>query len=483
MNLKLVEAGVEGDRDQAGMVEEQSHRAETALTPREIVAELDRYIISQEQAKRAVAVAMRNRWRRLHVPEEMRDEITPKNIIMIGPTGVGKTEISRRLAKLARAPFIKVEASKFTEVGYVGRDVESIIRDLVEISLQLVRAEERSKVLAKAQAVAEERLLDLLLPDSAPSDLKPVSQRVGVGDGAEVGEGRRSTRDKLLQLLRAGKLEERLVEIETTKQVQTHLEIVGPPGFGEVEGQLKEIFSNMIPRGKEKRRLPVSDARKILIQEAQEGLIDQEFVTREAVRRTEQSGIVFVDEVDKICASAGHSKGPDISREGVQRDLLPIVEGTTVNTRYGAIRTDHILFVASGAFHLVKPSDLMPEFQGRFPIRVELGSLSAEHFERILTEPENALTKQYVALLKTEGVELEFTSDAIRELSVLTAEVNSRTENIGARRLHTLLEKLLEDLSFRADSSAGERVVIDQKYVRNRLADVVKDVDLSRFIL
>ncbi len=441
------------------------------LTPAEIVTELDRYIIAQEEAKRAVAVAIRNRWRRLRVSPEMRDEITPKNIIMIGPTGVGKTEISRRLAKLTNAPFVKVEASKFTEVGYVGRDVESIIRDLMEISCNLVREEERAKVIEKASELAEEQLLDLLLPNSGDVEGAP-----GIPESG-------TTREKLRELLRAGKLDSRLVEVETQRQMTTHLEILGPPGMGDVEGQLKEMFSQIIPKQREKKKLNVKDAKKVLTEEAQESLIENERVTRLALRRAEQLGIVFIDEIDKICGRDGSTRGPDVSREGVQRDLLPLVEGCTVSTKYGPVRTDHILFISSGAFHFTRPSDLMPEFQGRFPIRVELKSLSAEHFERILSEPENALTKQYVALLKTEDVELSFTPDGIREIAELTQLVNEKTENIGARRLHTLLEKLLEELSFSAQEYRGKTVVINRDYVRSRLNDIVQDVDLSRFIL
>ena len=444
--------------------------ADGELTPKQIVAELDRYVISQNEAKKAVAIAMRNRQRRLKVGSDMRDEITPKNIIMIGPTGVGKTEISRRLAKLSKAPFVKVEASKFTEVGYVGRDVESIIRDLTEVSYNLVREEERKSVALRAEEMAQEHLLDLLLPVSRPDDVSevPVSS---------------ATRNKLRKLLFEGKLEDRIVEIETSRPMPTHLEILGPPGFGEVEGQIKEMFSSMVPRAKERRSLSVSEARKVLIAESQESLIDHEKVSQRALLRAEQTGIVFIDEIDKISGSESRGKGPDVSREGVQRDLLPLVEGTTVNTKYGQVSTDHILFIASGAFHFSRPSDLMPEFQGRFPIRVELKSLTRDHFVRILTEPKNALVKQYKELLKTEGVDLSFTEDAVLEIARLTEEVNSRTENIGARRLHTLLEKLLEDLSFDADERSGESVEIDCKYVTSRLSDIASDADLSRFIL
>jgi len=447
---------------------------ESCLTPREIVGELDKYVIGQEDAKRAVSIALRNRWRRLRAPKEIRDEIAPKNIIMIGPTGVGKTEISRRLAKLAGAPFVKVEASKFTEVGYIGRDVESIVRDLVEVAHSIERNVGREQVRSKAEARAEELLLDVLLPPSSAAHTAGEASNGGTAN---------PTREKLRQLLREGKLDERIVEIEVNKQYSTQLEIVGPPGFAEVEGQLKDMFTNMIPKQKETRKLPVTEARDVLISDVQESLIDQEQVSKNALRRAEQSGIVFIDEIDKICGSSAGSKGPDVSREGVQRDLLPLVEGSTVQTKYGPIKTDHILFIASGAFHIAKPSDLMPEFQGRFPIRVELSSLSAEHFTRILTEPKNALTKQYEALLATERIELVFDSDAIDEIAKLTAEVNERTENIGARRLHTLLEQVLDELSYNAPDQAGTSVTITRDYVLEQLSDIVKDVDLSRYIL
>jgi len=456
--------------DSAIVVVEDTIVGESTLTPQQIVDELDRFVIAQSDAKRAVAIALRNRYRRLRVSEDIREEITPKNIIMIGPTGVGKTEISRRLAKLAGAPFVKVEASKFTEVGYVGRDVESIVRDLVEVANNLVREEERQKVTEKARGVVEERLLDVLLPDSEEKQ-----------NGNATGENQ--TREKLRNLLRAGKLDDRIVEIETQRQVNTHLEIMGPPGFAEVEGQIKEMFSNMIPKSKERRKLPLKEAREALMKEAQEDLIDHAEVARRALRRAEQGGIVFIDEIDKICGSGGAGKGPDVSREGVQRDLLPLVEGCTVSTKYGPVKTDHVLFIASGAFHFSKPSDLMPEFQGRFPIRVELKSLSAEHYVKILTEPQNALTKQYQALLATEGVFLEFTTDGVEEIARLTEEVNSKTENIGARRLHTLLERLLDEVSFSASEMKDTRVTVNCNYVKDKLNNIVDDVDLSRFIL
>ena len=452
-----------------------------ALTPEQIVRELDRYVIGQDEAKRAVAIALRNRWRRLQVVEKIREEITPKNIIMIGPTGVGKTEISRRLAKLAQAPFVKVEASKFTEVGYVGRDVESIIRDLVETAHNLVREEARVAVTERAQLVVEERLLDALLPGDRGANTEP-SDEGFILDSSASGT---STRERLRELLRQGKLEARVIEIETQKAVQTHLEVVGPHGFGgEIEGQLKEMFTNLIPKPKERKKIPVAEARTALMLEAQDSLIDPELLSKLAVERAQQAGIVFIDEIDKIAAAGGgNGKGPDVSREGVQRDLLPLVEGCTVSTKYGQVRTDHVLFIASGAFHISKPSDLMPEFQGRFPIRVELKSLSAEHFVRILKEPENALTKQYMALLATENVSLEFTDDGIEEIARLTAEVNARTENIGARRLHTLLEKLLEHVSFDAPKLSGATVRIDRRFVKEKLEGLVQDQDLARYIL
>ena len=449
------------------------------LTPKQIVTELDRYIIAQEDAKKAVAVALRNRWRRLQVEHEIKDEITPKNIIMIGPTGVGKTEIARRLAKLVNAPFIKVEASKFTEVGYVGRDVESIVRDLVESSHSLIKQEEIEKVKKKAEDRAEEMLLDLLLPGGDEGkDVVTVNEN---GEAAQ--ESVTATRDKIRKMLKDGKLEDRFVEVETNRPVAAHFEIFGPPMMGDMENQFKEMISNVLPKAKERKKVEVREARKLLTKNAQEDLIDFESVTKLALKRAEQSGIVFIDEIDKICAKDGQSKGPDVSREGVQRDLLPLVEGCTVNTKYGPIKTDHILFIASGAFHISSPSDLMPEFQGRFPIRVELKSLSAEHFARILREPKNALIKQYQELLATEQVTVNFSDDGIDEIAKLTAEVNSKTENIGARRLHTMLEKLLEEVSFSADELSGQTITVDRSYVLERLKDIVADQDLSRFIL
>ena len=444
------------------------------MTPREIVSELDRYIVGQRDAKRAVAVAVRNRWRRQLVPEELREEIAPKNIIMIGPTGVGKTEISRRLAKLAQAPFIKVEASKFTEVGYVGRDVESIIRDLMELAVKLVREEEQEKVKVKARDLAEERVLNLLLPEpEAPAP----------GDG-DKGEERPSpaTREKLRRMLRAGKLDHREVDIELTQSMMPMIEVLTPQGMEEMESNIKEMFSNLLPKQSKRKTVRVPEAMRLLMQEEAARLVDMETVVGEATRRVEQSGIVFIDEIDKI-AGRESAHGPDVSREGVQRDLLPIVEGSTVSSKYGLVRTDHILFIASGAFHNSKPSDLIPEFQGRFPIRVELSSLDKDDFVRILTEPRNALIRQYVALLETEKIRLSFQPDAIEEIARIGAEANEKMENIGARRLHTILEKLLDEVSFDAPEMPGREVRIDAKYVSERLNAILKDADLSRYIL
>src|SRR5262245_2086769 len=442
----------------------------STFTPREIVSELDRYIVGQRAAKRAVAIALRNRWRRLHVPDHLRDEIAPKNIIMIGPTGVGKTEISRRLAKLAQAPFVKVEASKFTEVGYVGRDVESIIRDLTEIGIALVREEEKSKVRVRAREQAEERVLDLLLPRSERRVEPP-----GAGDDS-------ATRDKLRRMLRDGKLDERVVEIEVTRSATPMIEVLTPQGLEDVQHGLGELFQNLMPKRTKVTRMTIPEALDHLTQEEAARLIDTEAATKEAIRRIEQSGIVFIDEIDKIAGRQG-VHGPDVSREGVQRDLLPIVEGSTVSTRHGPVKTDHVLFIASGAFRIAKPSDLIPEFQGRFPIRVELEALTQADFVRILTEPENALIRQYTALLATEQVTLTFRDDAIAEIARIAAQVNERTENIGARRLHTVMERLLDTISFDAPEMTGQEVVIDAAYVRGRLESIPQDQDLSRYIL
>ena len=442
------------------------------MTPREIVSELDRYIVGQKDAKRAVAIALRNRWRRQLVHDDLRDEIVPKNIIMIGPTGVGKTEISRRLAKLAQAPFIKVEASKFTEVGYVGRDVESIVRDLTDLAVNMVKEEEKDKVEIKAREVAEERILDLLLPATASTI-----------DGESVDAARiLATRDKLKKMLREGKMDDRFVDIEMTQTAMPMIEVLTPQGMEGMEFNLKEMFSNLLPKKTKKKTVKIPEALEILTQEEASKLVDMDKVIAEAVRRVEQSGIVFLDEIDKI-AGRESTHGPDVSREGVQRDLLPIVEGCTVNTKYGMVKTDHILFIASGAFHSAKPSDLIPEFQGRFPIRVELSSLGKDDFVRILTEPKNALIKQYAALLETENVHLQFGDDAIREIAQIASEVNERTENIGARRLHTILERLLDEISFSAPEMQGKDVTIDAQYVRDRLTPILKNEDLSRYIL
>ncbi|HHW08848.1 MAG TPA: ATP-dependent protease ATPase subunit HslU [Firmicutes bacterium] len=463
------------------------------LTPREIVAQLDQYIIGQEQAKKAVAIALRNRYRRQLLPPELQEEVAPKNILMIGPTGVGKTEIARRLARLADAPFIKVEATKFTEVGYVGRDVESIIRDLVEISLHQVKQARMEEVREKAAEQVEERLLAALCPEpkgeSSPSPLVMLFGRQGGKEEEETTpaapkkEERFShVKERLLAQLRAGQLEERVVEIEVEDNSQKTLELFTGFGMEEMGFNLQDIFGQMWPKRRRRRKLTVAAARKILQQEEAQKLIDMEEATAAAIRRVEQNGIVFIDEIDKI-AGPEKSVGPDVSREGVQRDILPIVEGCTVNTKYGPVKTDHILFIAAGAFHSAKPSDLIPELQGRFPIRVELKSLTKEDFRRILVEPQNALVKQYVALLKTEGIKLTFTAEALEEIAAVAELVNSRTENIGARRLHTIMEKLLEELSFSAPERGESEVSIDAAYVREKLTSLAGNEDLSRYIL
>jgi ATP-dependent HslUV protease ATP-binding subunit HslU len=442
-----------------------------SLTPREIVAELDRYVVGQQEAKRMVAIALRTRWRRRQLAAELQEDVLPKNIILIGPTGVGKTEIARRLAKLADAPFIKVEASKFTEVGYVGRDVESMIRDLTDLAVKMVKEERRETVVAKANAAAEERLLAALLP-----------ARAGIGmHTAEAGGG--DTREKLRAQLRDGHLDDREVEIEVSDRAGgMPIGVVGGPGMEEFSSNLRDMLGQMMPGRRTTRRMKVAEARETLVAEETERLIDAEEVSREAVGRVEESGIVFLDEIDKIVTREG-GHGPDVSREGVQRDLLPIVEGSTVNTKYGMVRTDHILFIAAGAFHMAKPADMIPELQGRFPIRVELASLTREDFVRILTEPQSSLTRQYAELMGTEGMKLVFTPDGVEELARIAVEANGRTENIGARRLFTILEKLLDEVSYNAPDMQGVTVEVTAAYVRERLGELVKDADLSRYIL
>ncbi len=448
-----------------------------SFTPREIVSELDRYIIGQKAAKRAVAIALRNRWRRQNVPPDLKDEIAPKNIIMIGPTGVGKTEIARRLAKLANAPFIKVEASKFTEVGYVGKDVEAMIREMTETAVNMVREEETARVQAKAEEMAEEKILDLLVP-------VPVARPASAAVGEAAPPSPESTREKFRAMFRAGQLDGRSVELEAPSPggFMPMIEVVSGPNLEELGSNLKDMFSNIFPKSRKPRKMKVAEAYKALIQEEAAKLIDMEAVTKLAIQKVEQSGIVFLDEIDKIAGREG-GHGPDVSREGVQRDILPIVEGSNVHTKYGMVRTDHILFIAAGAFHVSKPSDLIPELQGRFPIRVELDSLSKEDFLKILTEPANSLTKQYEALLQTEGVTLNYTPDGLKEIAEMAALVNEQTENIGARRLHTVMERVLDEISFDAPDRNGIKLKIDAAYVQEKLADVVKDQDLSRYIL
>lgn len=437
----------------------------SSLTPQEIVAELHKFVIGQEQAKRMVAVAVRNRWRRQQLPQELRDEVAPKNIIMMGPTGVGKTEIARRLAKLSGAPFFKVEATKYTEVGYVGRDVESMVRDLMEIGINIVRTEETARVEDAAKKAAEGRLMDLLLP------------------GTYAQEESNSTRQKLLQQYRLGFLDEREVEMEVTESGGGSIDVFAIPGMEQMGGQVKDIFSKAFPPKKSRRKLKVREAFNILVQEESEKLVDEESLIEKARERVEQTGIIFIDEIDKIASSASQQRSSDVSREGVQRDLLPIVEGSAVKTKYGLVHTDHILFIAAGAFHFSKPSDMIPELQGRFPLRVELQALGRDEFLRILTEPHNALTKQYKALLATEDVILDFTQDGLEEIASCAEEINTQTENIGARRLYTIMEKILADISFEAPGRRGEHILVNKDYVCSHLADVRTDQDLSRFIL
>ena len=444
-----------------------------SLTPRQIVAELDKYVVGQHKAKRAVAIALRNRMRRQQLPPEMAEEVAPKNILMIGPTGVGKTEIARRLARLAQSPFLKVEASKFTEVGYVGRDVESMVRDLVEIAIGMVREEKVDEVQQKAEANVEERLLDLLLP--------PPPQPPGY-DPARARDEANTTRERFRELLREGRLDDRVVEIDVRERSFPSFEIISGTSVEEVDINIKDMLPGFFQGRSRKRRMKVGEAKEHLLQEEQQKLVDMDTVARVAVDRVEQAGIIFVDEIDKIAGREG-AHGPDVSREGVQRDILPIIEGTTVNTKYGMVRTDHILFIAAGAFHVSKPSDLIPELQGRFPIRVELEPLGKDDFVRILTEPRSALVKQYRALLETEGITLEFLPEAVERIADFATLVNDRAENIGARRLHTVMEKLLDQISFDAPDATEKSVTIDAAYVDRMLADIVKDQDLARYIL
>ena len=474
------------------MNEKGTEREESKpYTPREIVSELDKYVIGQNNAKRSVAIALRNRWRRQRVEKDLRDEIAPKNIIMIGPTGVGKTEIARRLSKLAQSPFLKIEASKFTEVGYVGRDVESMVRDLTELAVNMVRAEEMEKVMVKAREMAEERMLDLLLPP--PRKGAPGADPIeNPPEGAEAGASAElvlsnsakpsPTRERLRKMLREGKLDNRVVELELTQRQIPVVEIFSNTGMEDIDFNLKEMFSSLLPRKTKRRKVKVPEGLELLTEEESQKLVDMDRVSTLAVEKVEQAGIIFLDEIDKI-AGRESTHGPDVSREGVQRDLLPIVEGTTVNTRYGMVKTDHILFIAAGAFHVSKPSDLIPELQGRFPIRVELESLTQADFVRILTEPKNALIKQYKALLETEGIDLFFSEDAVAEIAEIASLVNQRMENIGARRLHTVLERLLDEISFEAPDRAEKKIAVDAGYVRKKLVEIIQDEDLSRYIL
>jgi ATP-dependent HslUV protease ATP-binding subunit HslU len=462
-----------------------------SLTPRQIVSELDKYIVGQKQAKKSVAVALRNRYRRSKLPDDVRDEIVPKNILMIGPTGVGKTEIARRLARLVGAPFVKIEATKFTEVGYVGRDVESMVRDLMETSIRIVKAERTENVKDKAEDMANERIVSILVPaeKSGKPQRNPFEMLFGNNPGASVeeeapqqdaslAEKRRKVKFDLL----SGKLEDEIIEIDVEDTAPNMLDMFAGQGNEQMGMNMQEMFGSFLPKRTKKRKLSVKEARKVLIQDEAAKLIEMDDVIQESVKRAEQSGIIFIDEIDKI-ASQGKGNGPDVSREGVQRDILPIVEGSTIMTKYGPVRTDYILFIAAGAFHVAKPSDLIPELQGRFPIRVELSSLTLDEFVSILTEPKNALTKQYTDLLRTEEIEVEFSADAIREIASIAESVNRNTENIGARRLHTILEKLLEDLSFEAPELTLDRMIITPEYVREKLGDIAQNRDLSQYIL
>ena len=458
--------------------EQVSHDAFVAsLTPKEIVAELDKFIVGQNKAKRAVAIALRNRWRSQQLPEDIRDEVAPKNILMIGPTGVGKTEIARRLAKLANSPFIKVEASKYTEVGYVGRDVESMVRDLVELSKNMVKEEMEKEVREKARALAEEKLIDLLLPP-------PAGQKSPKDDPDTDALGKQhynNTREKFAAYIKEGRFDERMVEVEMQENTSPMVEVFGG-GMEDMGSNIKDMLGSIMPKKTKTKKMKTPEAFKVLCRQEADKLIDHDKATQEALERTEKSGIIFIDEIDKIAWRQG-GQGPDVSREGVQRDLLPIVEGSSINTRYGIVKTDHILFISAGAFHSSKPSDLIPEFQGRFPIRVELDSLTEQDFVRILTEPDNALIKQYIALLKTEDIKLEFTDEAVSEIAKMSATVNTRTENIGARRLQTVIEKLLEEISFDAPDLSGQTIIIDREKVQEKLDSIIQDEDLSRYIL